>query len=357
VDIASVRILRMAVATGICMFVSQIFNWPMSFIAPVFTMFILALPLPAPKFSGGVKFALVFIVSLYAGLALLPLIIHYPVAGLLMVALALYLSFYYTAKGGSAVLGAFATVGIALVTSVGSVSIDAVLGLIGGMSIGVIAGILFVWVGHALLPDTRAEPVAVAPKVSPAEKPAEKPNLAVARLSAFRSLLIVMPILVWFLFSGASASYAAVMIKVASMGQQASIDHTRQAAKSLLVSTVIGGIGAILAWQVLSIHTSLLLYVLLIVLCGLVLGPRIFKGPGMQPAGATWSYAYLTMIVILAPAVLDQQSGANAGAAFWSRLIMFMGASLYGVLAVFIFDFFSAHRQEPAGEPIAKPVK
>jgi len=310
----------------------------MSFIAPVFTMFILALPLPAPKFSGGVKFALVFIVSLYAGLALLPLIIHYPVAGLLMVALALYLSFYYTAKGGSAVLGAFATVGIALVTSVGSVSIDAVLGLIGGMSIGVIAGILFVWVGHALLPDTRAEPVAVAPKVSPAEKPAEKPNLAVARLSAFRSLLIVMPIL-------------------ASMGQQASIDHTRQAAKSLLVSTVIGGIGAILAWQVLSIHTSLLLYVLLIVLCGLVLGPRIFKGPGMQPAGATWSYAYLTMIVILAPAVLDQQSGANAGAAFWSRLIMFMGASLYGVLAVFIFDFFSAHRQEPAGEPIAKPVK
>ena len=81
-DIASVRILRMAVATGICMFVSQIVNWPLSFIAPVFTMFILALPMPAPKFSGGVKFALVFIVSIYAGLALLPLIIHYRVAGL-----------------------------------------------------------------------------------------------------------------------------------------------------------------------------------------------------------------------------------------------------------------------------------
>ena len=92
-DIASIRILRMAAATGICMFVSQIVNWPMSFIAPVFTMFILALPLPAPKLSGGVKFALVFIVSIYAGLLLLPLIIYYRVAGLLMVALALYLSF------------------------------------------------------------------------------------------------------------------------------------------------------------------------------------------------------------------------------------------------------------------------
>ena len=39
---------------------------------------------------------------------------------------------------------------------------------------------------------------------------------------------------------------------------------SRQAAKSLLLSTVIGGVGAIVAWQVLSVWPSLVMYVLLV---------------------------------------------------------------------------------------------
>ena len=343
-DIASVRILRMAFATGLCMFVSQVANWPLSFIAPVFTMFILALPLPALKLSGAIKFALVFVVSIYSALLLLPIMVNYRIAGLLLVALALFLSFYYTARGGSEVLGAFTTMGITLVAAVGSVSIDAVLGLIGGLDIGIIVGILFVWVGHAMFPDSLATPVDAPPPA--AKPPAAKPDNAEARKNAYRSLLIVLPILIWFLLSSASASYFVVMIKVATMGQQASLDNTRQAAKSLLASTVLGGLAAIIGWQILSIYTSLVLYSLLIVLCGLIFGPRIFKGPGMHPAGATWSYAYLTMIIILAPAVLDGQTGDAAGGAFWSRLLMLMGASLYGVLAVFVFDLFNTNAAE-----------
>ena len=46
-SIASVRILRMALGTALSMLFSQIVNWPLSFVAPVLTMFILSLPLPA----------------------------------------------------------------------------------------------------------------------------------------------------------------------------------------------------------------------------------------------------------------------------------------------------------------------
>jgi hypothetical protein len=161
-------------------------------------------------------------------------------------------------------------------------------------------------------------------------------------------MVIVMPVILWFLLSSASASYAAFMIKVASMGQQAGVDQSRQAGKSLLLSTVIGGIGAIVGWQVLSIWPSLLIYVLLIGLGGLIMGPRIFAGAGMHPAGATWSYGYLTMIVVLAPAVLDGQTGASADAAFWSRLQMFIWATIYGTGAVFVFD--TLWRRKPSRE-------
>ncbi len=345
-DIASVRILRLALATALSMLFSQIINWPLSFIAPVFTMFILALPLPALSFKKGVMFVLVLVVCSYAGLALLPFILNQRMVGIGLLTLALFHSFYYTARGGSPVLGAFATIGLAITTSVGTVSIDAVLGVLQGLSIGAIVGVAFVWVGHAILPDSSARAEKAQPDVVKPEP--RKPDLAVARRSAWRSLLIVMPIIIWFIMSSASASYMAVMIKVASMGQQAGLDQTRQAGRSLLYSTFIGGLGAVIGWQVLSVWPSLIMYTLLIGLGGLVIGPRVFSGKGLHPQGATWSYGYLTMIVVLAPAVLDGQTGSSADAAFWSRLTMFVLATLYAIGAVFIFDTLWPTKQDDA---------
>lgn len=335
-DIATVRILRMALATSLSLWFSQVVSWPLSFIAPIFTMFILALPLPALSLKNGVKFVLVLVVCSYAGLALLPFILNQRMVGIGLLTLALFHSFYFTARGGSPILGAFATVGLAITTAVGTVSIDAVLGVLQGLAMGAVFGVSFVWIGHAILPDSSAR---VEKPKAPAVKPEpQKPDLAGARRSAWRSLLIVMPVIIWFLMSSASASYVAVMIKVSSMGQQAGLDRTRQAGKSLLFSTFIGGIGAIIGWQVLSVWPSLLMYTLLIGLGGLVMGPKIFRGPGMHPDGETWSYGFLTMIVVLAPAVLDGQVGASADTAFWSRLNMFILATLYAVGAVFVFD-------------------
>ena len=336
IDIASLRILRLALGTALSMLISQIINWPMSFIAPVFTMFILALPFPAPSLKGGVKFVVVLVAFAYAGLALLPFVLNQRWVGILLLTLALFHSFYFTARGGSAVLGTFATLGLAIATSVGTVTIDGALQVVNGLSIGAIFGIAFVWVAHAALPDSSARAEPVQDGAPPPKSP--KPDLHFARLHALRSLLIVMPIILWFLLSSASASYAALLIKVASMGQQASLDQTKNAGKSLLLSTLIGGAAAIIGWQILSIWPSLIMYVLLVGLAALVMGPMIFSGRGMHPAAATWSYAFLTMIVILAPAVMDGQGGASADSAFWSRFQMFIIATLYGVGAVFVFD-------------------
>ena len=337
-DIASVRILRMALGTALSLWFSQVLAWPMSFIAAVFTMFILAVPIPAPKVTSGIKFVLVLLMAVYAGLALLPLLLNQRWVGILLLTLVVFYSFYYTARGGNAVVGAFATVGIALATAVGTVSIDGALAAAGGLGVGAVVGVLFVWIAHAILPDSSAAPIS-KPSVVPAAKP-PKPNPAAARRNALRSLAIVMPVLLWFLLSSASASYLAVMIKVASMGQQTEADQTKQVGQSLLLSTVIGGIGAIIAWQVLSIWPSLLMYTLLIALAGLLMGPRIFAGAAMHPAAGTWSYGYLTMIIILAPAVLDGTTGNTADGAFWSRLGMFFYATIYGVIAVSVFDAF-----------------
>jgi len=351
-EIAHVRILRLATGTGLSMWVSQAVGWDLSFIAPVMTLFILALPLPALTLAMGIKFLAAMTLSMYASLLLLPWLLDYQMVGLLLLVLALYWSFYFTATGGSAVLGTFVTVGIALSTAVGSVSVDATLMLVSGLIMNATIGIVFVWIAHALVPDAWAGgfPGPAAGKA----QDAAGPDLAEARWSAFRSLLIVFPIALWFMLSGASTSYVPVMIKVASMGQQATNEGARLAGRSLIMSTIIGGIGAIIGWNVLRVVPELLMYALLVALGALIFGRKIFQGKGMHPEAGTWSYGYLTMLVILAPAVMDTASGSSADMAFWSRLVMFALATLYGVAAVYVFDAFRPARKDPGIQ--ASPV-
>ena len=342
-SIASLRTLRLALGTSASLWFSQAIGWPLSFIAPVITMFLLALPMPAPTIKSGTKLVVVLTGSMYAGaLLLLPALTYQPAVGLLLLLLSLFWTFYFTAKGGSPLLGTFATIGIALTTAVGSVSIDAVLILAKGLGFAALVGIIFVWLAHLVMPDSRAID-APAPGAVP-QAGAPPPDLLRARWSAVRSLVIVFPIALWFLLSPASTAYVPVMLKVAAMGQQAATEDARRAARSLVISTVVGGIGAIIGWQVLGIAPTLTIYTLVIALGGLLAGPRIFKGQGMHADAETWSYAYLTMIVILAPAVMDSIGGAPAGAKFVDRLIMFLGTAIYAVVAVYVTDAFRPRR-------------
>lgn len=352
-EIDSLRILRLALGVSMSLLFSQIVNWPMSFIAPVFTMFILALPLPAPRLKSGIGFMLFVPAILYASLLLLPTLILQPLVGLILVSIALFWSFYFVEKGGSALIGTFATVGIAVATAIGSVSVDAVLAVVQGVTVGTVGGVLFVWVAHALLPDSMAKPVDMS--AMPKRPSAPRPDLAVARWSAFRSLLITMPVALWFLLSSASAAYLPVMIKVASMGQQASADGTRTAGRSLILSTLIGGVGAVIGFQLLAIVPSLALYVLIVAMGALLTGKRIFAGPSMGPDAGTWSYGYLTMLVILAPALGADDT--TAGIKFWERLLMFGWTTLYGVAVVFVFDAFWTRPDErkPSGGELGEP--
>ena len=339
-DIAGRRILRLALGTALSMGFSQIINWPIAFIAAVFTMFMLALPLPAPTLKSGIKFVLALVIPAYAGMLLLPFLEHARWAGILLVVLALFGSFYYSARGGSPVMGMFMTVGITIAVTVGSVSADALLLVVNGIAVGAVAGVAFVFIAHALLPDLPAPQVAGSGTEQPPPGPPSRPSTLTARRNALRSLAVVLPLVIFFLYSSSSASYVVIMIKVASMGQQANSEVSRAMGREQLESTLWGGIGAIVAWQIMSIWPSLLMFWLLIGLAGLLYGTRIFQGPGMHPKGGMWSYALLTMIILITPAVMDSQGGGTAGAAFYSRLMLFVVIAIYGTVSVTVFDTF-----------------
>ena len=334
--VAARRILRLAMGTALSVGFSQLVGWQLSFIAPVFTFLILALPLPAIRLKQGLGFIIALLVPMIAGLALIPFLMHARWVGILLLTLGLFYSFYYTARGGSAIMGNFMTVGLTLVVTIGSVNGDVLTVLIQALAINAAVGIAFVWLAHAFLPDLPPDP-AVAGMQKP--KP-PKPDLREARLHALRALLVVLPVALLFLFMSGSPAYTAVMIKVASMGQQASTDNSAAMGNSLLASTFWGGVGALVIWTLLSAWPSLLFFTLLIGLAGLLYGRRIFQGPAVHPSFSMWSYAFVTLLIIIGPAVLDAPGSGGAGAAIWSRLWLFIIIALYGTSAVAVFNAF-----------------
>jgi hypothetical protein len=342
----------MAVGTALGMWISQAVAWPMSFVSPLLAFVILSLPLPRPTVKMTLGFILVLAASSFAGVVLLPFLQHARWVGIGLFVLALFHTFYFTARGGSAALGTFMTLGLTLVAAVGSVSSVVMVEIAKWLTMGAVWAMVFVWLAHAMIPDPPSSP-GLAGKRPP---PQARPDLQTARLRALRSMSIVLPIALVFLFSSASTSYLIVMIKVATMGQQANLDSSRTAGRSMLESTIIGGFGAIIAWQILSIWPSLFIYTLVLLLFALLVGPRIFQGSGMHPRGAMWSYAYLTMIVVLAPAVTDGFGSDGASSAFYTRLFLFLVIAIYGNVAVAVFDAFWPRVLGGAGAREGAPI-
>jgi len=185
------------------------------------------------------------------------------------------------------------------------------------------------------------DPVDVAatkPPAPPARDPIESARLA------SRSTLVVLPLLMIFLTNSGSVAYLAVLIKGMSLGQQACVDSRRSEARSLIKSTVIGGLIALAMWMALKIWPSLLIYTLLTLLAGLWTGQRIFRGAGLGDEGAMWSYAFMTALIVIGPAATAGEGGDPAIGTMLLRIAMMLAASVYAAVAVRVHDYVFPRR-------------
>lgn len=346
-DLASTRTLRLAAGIALALVFSQAVNWPASFITPVLVSVILCLPLPAPTLKFTVGFLLVICGSFLLGLWLLPMLHNQPAAGVLLISLCVFGCFYYGAKGGSPALTTFLLVGVTIVPVIGSESVDIAVALTRGLIVGAIIAFVFIALAFMLFPDPHQQ----APK--PAPRPAKPPPQSVIARNTLRSSAILLPALYWLLMSSDTAGYAIVLIKIATMGQQSSFEDAQAAGRDLIASTLIGGVAAILVWNILQIWPTLVIYGLLFALCGLVIGQKVFSGDGLARNGSMWSYGLLTMMVIVAPAAVDSVSGDGASARFADRITMFFLATLYAISALYLFAALWPSKTEENEELIA----
>jgi hypothetical protein len=321
------RVFRLSLTVAMSLAGAYALQLPLPFLAPLFALLFTAAPAPPMGVKGLFGLILVVLITLGVGLLLIPLLIHYPVSAILIVAVGLYFSSYLTINMGKGLIGAFLTVGFTLISAAGLVSYSLAVGVITALVLGIGLAIVCQWMVYPWFPED----------TSPIKKARPQGNTATqSNWIALRATLIVLP--AYLLALTNPSMYLAIIMKSVSLGQQGSTVSARDAGKELLGSTFLGGYFAILFWFMLGMATNLWMFFLWMLLFGVYFSSKLYQLiPSRFPA-SFWQNVVVTMLILLGPAVEDSANGKDVYAAFAVRMGLFIAVTLYAWLAVYVLE-------------------
>ncbi|PTT60154.1 hypothetical protein DBR26_29850, partial [Pseudomonas sp. HMWF007] len=138
------RALRLAFGTALCTAASYAFALPLPFISPVLAVLLLAsLPRPLPL-KGALALALVAAFTTSIGLLLVPLLRYYPVSGVLLIGLGLFLVFRFGLRGGNPLIMMFLVIGMTMISAAGFAEFDLAMAVIGALVKGLLLAVAVV---------------------------------------------------------------------------------------------------------------------------------------------------------------------------------------------------------------------
>ncbi len=152
------RALRLATGTALCLAISFGLALPIPFISPVLAVLLLAsLNRPLP-FKAGLVLAVAAMLTTGVGLLLIPILRYYPITGVLLIGVSLFLAFGFGLRGGNTLVMTFLIIGLTMISSAGVAEFDLAMMVIGALVVGLILAVIVVAFSHWLFPDPANAP-------------------------------------------------------------------------------------------------------------------------------------------------------------------------------------------------------
>lgn len=334
-DLRGLRIARYATGSTIAMAVAMGFNWNLSFLVPVLSLSFFSTPAPRPTLKAGVSFVAVITVACVAGLAVVRYLIPYPaiffpIAGLLLLRI-----FHAMSSGKAPLLYTWLMLALLLIPMVALESVVLARGIAFAIAVGAVATILVVWLTYGLLPDP---PSVLVEEAQQAKKPTLVPDVQERFETAVLSTIVVFPVMaIFFLFQWSGGLL--VLIFIALLSSQPAFAKNLKMGTGLVLGNAIGGLAAIITYELLVIVPELGFLVLLTFLAGLVFGTRVFSGKATAPV---FNMAFSTVLLIIG---MTTGMGGDAGAKVYTRIAQVMVAVVYVVAAFSVAEKFTESRR------------
>ena len=328
---ADKAVLRLACGLGLAVLLAYGVPMSLSFAVCVMATLVLCRQGPPIPLAKGALLTAGAGAVVGAGMLMVPLLEHYPLAGVMLTGAILYVLFR---PGGERVKPGTMVLVIAITAiPVAGVADQALASqLAKSFALGIGTGILVSSLAHALFPDPPAPPPEAPPPAGTAPDNSK----------ALQATLVVLPVFVLALTN--PSFYLAAIIKSVGLAQQAGAANAGSAGRQLVGGTLMGAWLAALAWLGLSLRPNLMMLALWVMLAALWCGARLFGvKPTSQPP-SFWLNALMTMLILVGPAIEDSAAGKPVLQASAIRVTVLVALALYAWATVWAMERSRAAR-------------
>jgi hypothetical protein len=334
-DIGSLRVLRYALGSTIAMAVAMGINWQLSFLTPVLSLSFLASPAPRPTLKHGGAFVATIAVACLAAMTLGKYLLSYPLVYLPVACLVLLRIFYMMLSGRSPILTTWLLIAVLVIPLI-MITSPAIANRVAlGILTGAAATLAVVWLTYGLLPDP---PGAYGPDSAAGSQTALPP--AIERFKkATVATLVVLPVFVLF-YAFRMQSALLILVFVALLSAQPGFASDFKAGGALIAGNVMGGVAAIIMYELLSMVPEYYFLILTTLLAGLVFGRKVFSG---RPAAKLYAMAFSTLLLVIGSTTAG--GTGEAGSKVYTRVVQIALAVIWVVLASGVADRFVRRKE------------
>lgn len=315
------RIFRLAFGVTVSSAVAIGVGWPLSYMAPMLVASILGgsdMPLGVKK---SVAMLLVIFAGLFSGMLFSNLFMGQPALACILLTVVFYWIYYFSNRG---LLPNFA--GVMLIIGMTAmplmVQVDSALGSVffEGFLMATAIALLFAGLANHCFPHQTEVDEASSEKVA---GKSHNHSLRIAGIST----LVVMPMMVYFLTFNLLSS-ALIIVFIAILSLNPALDQGKKAGIGLLIGNGIGGLVAMVFYNLMKTAPHFDFYLLLLGTFSLWVAMQANSGKKMA---ALWGMALSTFLVLTGP--IFSGEGDDAGDKFSTRLLQIGAAAVYIIMA------------------------
>lgn len=324
------RVLRYTLGVMIAVLLAAWINWPLAFVAPVFTAKFL-LDKSHLHTATLYELLLALIATMAMGLLLSRSITHYPIPLLILVGLVMLWSYYLFSHPKWNLFSTMLLIAVLVLPfmAISNPGISVMLAL-GLATSGVVAVMVFALM-HLVIPEPKQHFAGFAPPAI---------NYLQRWKMAFRAMIVSFPIVCYFFIFQISEALL-TMIFIAILCFMITSEKSVKISMFLIFCNALGGVLAVATYSVLAVVPNLIFYTLLIGLMAISIAKRIYSEPQKAPIYAT---AFSTVLVLIGSTLMsagDIESNAII------RVGQLVAVSLY---MVFVSLFLESRRWKPLSD-------
>lgn len=347
-DLQTLMSLRLVLGTWGAVAAAYGVNWPLSFMAPLFTAIFLVLPVWI-----GWKFALQLSLRLggclLLGVCIAEFLLGFPVICVLVYTLLFFLIYYNDTPLAPPMATLFMTIGITIVPMMGLAGAGVPQFIAMAVFVNMMGGIGFAWFAHKLLPNSKAAQLPTQPSKGPeVSLPAEQDRIQQAISST-----IVASIAIVLFFSLNLLNFAFAMIQICLLVGSGNSQDSAHAMKENALACCIGGVAIIGVYYLLAAVPTYDFLLAIILLVLLLFSRPIFSGHSMAKAYVS---GLTTFLVLLGTSTMaDKVASVN----FLLRISQIVFAGLFAVAGLLLIEHYLWGKRYavPQKEPCAGPNK